>query len=180
MPTETITGDSNKNHPMFTDSVQHLLILPPLSQHSIKPTAMVQDSSDSSATWGVSPTAMPCWHGAAGGSASGLCHWSYLPALNAGTPSLCSVKRQLWFWSSAIITSIKLSSEKKEIQIIRLFYKSLNLLFSSDSYGLYTTNCILVSCWFFLPSSLPLKKILQCQKPSLSSPGRVLSLILVR
>lgn len=123
---------------------------------------------------------MPSWHGAAGGSASGLWHWSYLPALNAGTPSLCSVKRQLWFWSSAIITSIKLSSEKKEIQIIRLFYKSLNLLFSSDSYGLYTTSCILVSCWFFLPSSLPLKKILQCQKPGLSSPGRVLNLILVR
>lgn len=54
--------------------------------------------------------------------------------------------------------SRNLQWKKKKIQIIRIFYKSLNLLFSSDSYGFYTTNCILVSCWFFLPSSLSLKK----------------------
>lgn len=73
--------------------------------------------------------------------------------------------------------------KKKDIQIIRLFYKSLSLLFSSDSYGFYTTTCMPVSCWFFLPSSLSLKKNPknpQCQKPSLPSPGRVPSLILAR
>lgn len=109
------------------------------------------------------------------------CHWSYPPALNAGTPSLCSVKRQLWFWSSATTMSPKLSSEKKRYSSSGYF--TLNLLiyfFCSNSYGFYTTNCILVSCWFFLPPSLSLKKIRQHQKPSLSSPGRVLSLILAR
>lgn len=107
-----------------------------------------------------------------------------LPSSSECWHCLCTVKRQLWFWSSAITMSPELSSEKKkDIQIIRLFYKSLSLLFSSDSYGFYTTTCMLVSCWFFLPSSLSLKKTPknpQCQKPSLPSPGRVPSLILAR
>lgn len=168
MPTETITGDT----------------LSQQSHGAKRRGARDRDCSDSPATWGWAP--LPC-------------HPDVLLQEPLLQDSATAVTFQLWMLALHVCALSKDSSgfglqpsqclqnspvkKKKDIQIIRLFYKSLSLLFSSDSYGFYTTTCMLVSCWFFLPSSLSLKKNPkkpQCQKPSLPSPGRVPSLILAR
>lgn len=167
MPTETITGET----------------LSQQSHGAKRRGARDRDCSDSPATWGWAP--LPC-------------HPDVLLQEPLLQDSATAVTFQLWMLALSVhcqktalvlvfshhnVSRTLQWKKKKDIQIIRLFYKSLSLLFSSDSYGFYTTTCMLVSCWFFLPSSLSLKKKPkkpQCQKPSLPSPGRVPSLILAR
>lgn len=123
-----------------------------------------------------------------------LCHPDVVLHVALLQDSVTGVTFQLWMLALHLCAVSKDSSEfglqpsqclqnfpvKKRDNSSGYFRNLLIYFFSSDSYGFYTTNCILVCCWFFLPPSLSLQKIPQHQKPSLSSPGRVLSLILAR